>query len=71
MLCEELYDLSADPGERTNLAADYPEIVDQLTSRAAAFEASIEPVMKLPPPSSSVVSGLLTQAPKKPGKVPQ
>ena len=69
--CEELYDLTTDPGEMTNVAADHPDIVERLTARAESFQAGIKPVMKLPPPSSSVFSGLLTQAPKKPRKVPR
>ena len=69
--CEELYDLNADPGEKNNVASDHPDVVRLLTQRAMMFHAGIEPVMKLPPPSSSVVSGLVTQAPKKSVKVPR
>ena len=69
--CEELYDLFDDPGETRNVAADHPDIVKRLRRRAQSFHAGIEPVMKLPSPSSSVFSGLVTQAPNKPGKAPR
>ncbi len=70
--CEppELYDLSSDISEQQNVAGEHPEIVARLTKLAQEFHASIEPVMKLPPPSRSVFGGLTTQAPKDPDKVP-
>jgi len=37
-----LFDLDADPGETTNLAAQYPELVTQLTEAATAFDADIK-----------------------------
>jgi arylsulfatase A-like enzyme len=60
----ELYDLSQDPGERSNVAAEHPEIVERLAKAAAVFHSGIKPVLHLPPASSSVFSGLVTQAPK-------
>ncbi len=41
----ELYDLEADPGETTNLAADYSEIVD----RMAAYMAEAHTPLKTKP----------------------
>jgi len=37
-----LFDLDTDPGETTDLAAQYPDIVTQLTDAAAAFDADIQ-----------------------------
>jgi arylsulfatase len=37
-----LFDLDADPGETTNLAEQYPEVVNRLTEAAAAFDADIQ-----------------------------
>jgi len=65
------YDLVADPGERRDLALNHPEIVQRLTSMAASFGAGIEPVMKLPAASRSIISGVTTHAPKNPDKVPK
>jgi len=38
----ELYDLRADPGETTDVAALHPEITQQMTQQLRAFEASCE-----------------------------
>ena len=38
----ELYDLSRDPGEAQNVAAQHPEIVARLTARAHAFDAALQ-----------------------------
>ena len=35
-ICQELYDLSADIGEATNLYAEYPDLVAELQSRIDA-----------------------------------
>jgi len=37
-----LFDLEADPGETTNLAARHPELVSELTSAATAFDADLK-----------------------------
>jgi len=37
-----LYDLSADVGEQTNVAAEHPDVVEQLTKMAAEFDAQLE-----------------------------
>jgi len=37
-----LFDLDTDPGETTDLAAQYPDIVTELTDAAAAFDADIK-----------------------------
>jgi N-acetylgalactosamine-6-sulfatase len=37
----ELYDLSADPRERTNVAAKYPEVVKQLTAKVEKWNAML------------------------------
>jgi arylsulfatase A len=37
-----LFDLDADPGETTNLAAQHPDLVLQLTEAATAFDADIK-----------------------------
>ena len=67
----QLYDLSVDPGEQHTVAVEHPEIVERLTEMATSFHSSIDPVMKLPPASRSVLSGLTTQAPKNSNKVPK
>jgi len=38
----ELYDLSADPGEKENLAERNPEIVNRLATRAREFDAALQ-----------------------------
>jgi arylsulfatase A-like enzyme len=49
LLCEydgtkpELYDLAADPGETTNLAAQHPEIVSRLAKAVVAWHESLPP----------------------------
>ena len=67
----ELYDLASDPSETQDLAGQHPELVARLAERAQAFHAGIDPVMKLPRPSRSFLSGVFTQAPKSPDKVPK
>ena len=67
----ELYNLTDDIGERRNVSAEHPEIVERLTKLAQRFDANIEPVMHLPSPSRSVFGGLTTGAPKDPQKVPE
>ncbi len=47
-----LYDLEADPGETTNLANEYPDIVEQLESAHANWNE------KLPPASEAILPGL-------------
>ena len=37
-----LFDLDADPGETTDLVAQYPDVVSQLTEAATAFDADIK-----------------------------
>jgi len=37
-----LYDLSADIGEKTNVAADHPDVVERLTKMAAEFDAQLK-----------------------------
>jgi arylsulfatase A-like enzyme len=37
----ELYDLDRDPGERFNVAKDYPDVAARLRARLEAFEASL------------------------------
>jgi arylsulfatase A-like enzyme len=37
-----LFDLDADPGETMDLAAQYPDLVLQLTQAATAFDADIK-----------------------------
>jgi arylsulfatase A-like enzyme len=38
----ELYDLSADPGEESNIAARHPEIVAKMTAELHAWQQSVE-----------------------------
>ncbi|MEZ9145737.1 sulfatase [Vibrio sp. 10N.286.52.C3] len=38
----ELYNLMADPGERFDIAADNPEIVEELTKRAKAYDKNLD-----------------------------
>ncbi len=70
--CEplELYNLAEDPAEETNVSAQHPEIVERLSALARRFDQSIEPVMVLPPPTTSVYQGVTTGPPKNPQKVP-
>jgi hypothetical protein len=37
----ELYDLERDPGERFDVAKEYPDVVARLRTRLTAFEASL------------------------------
>ena len=37
-----LFDLDVDPGETTNLAAEYPDVVSELTRAATAFDADMK-----------------------------
>jgi arylsulfatase len=37
-----LFDLDADPGETTDLSAEYPEVVSELQSAASAFDAELK-----------------------------
>jgi arylsulfatase A-like enzyme len=67
----QLYDLRKDPGEQNDVAAGHPDIVARLSQQATSFAAGITPVMKLPPASRSVVSGITTHAPKDPERVPK
>ena len=67
----QLYDLSSDPSETEDLATNHPGLVARLAEQAQSFDAGIEPVMKLPRPSRSVLSGVFTQAPKSPDTVPK
>ena len=67
----ELYDLSSDPSETNDLAGKHPELVTRLAKHAQSFHAGIEPVMNLPRPTRSFLSGVFTQAPKSPDKVPK
>src|SRR6185437_4726285 len=45
----ELYNLEKDPGERDNVAADHPDLIERLSRIALNFQASMDPG-KLPPP---------------------
>lgn len=67
----ELYDLLQDPSETEDLADEYPAIVTRLGENAHAFHTAIEPVLRLPSPTRSFISGIFTQAPKLPKKVPK
>ncbi len=67
----QLYRLDSDPAERRDIAADHPEIVEQLVQSAVRFQATLEPTMTLPSFFWSFVQGLFTQAPKDPSRVPR
>ena len=41
---KELYDIAADPGQKTDIAADHPEVVTRLRSEYETWWASLEPV---------------------------
>ncbi len=66
-----LFHLGRDEAESNNIAANHPEIIQQITARISKFQKNIEPVMTLPSYSRSVISGLLTHAPDNPSKVPR
>jgi arylsulfatase A-like enzyme len=72
VLCEppELYNLISDSGESANVAAQHPEIVARLQRLGEEFDGSFEPVMVLPPPSTSMYQGVTSGAPKNPDRVP-
>lgn len=43
-----LFDLDADPGEMTDLSEQHPDVVSELMSAAAAFDATIKKDARLP-----------------------
>ena len=43
---KELYDIDADPGQKTNVYASHPEVVRELTAYYDALWAEIEPTLK-------------------------
>ena len=49
----ELYNLAADPGERTNLAAKHPEKVAELKARLDAFRRDTDALMPTPNPAAA------------------
>jgi arylsulfatase A-like enzyme len=53
----ELYNLAEDIAETKNQEAEQPEIVSKLLARAQEFDASVKPVMKLPPRTMLLVPG--------------
>jgi arylsulfatase A-like enzyme len=53
----ELYNLAEDIAETRNRAAEHPEIVARLVADAEQFDASVKPVMKLPPRTMLLVPG--------------
>jgi arylsulfatase A len=57
--CEppELYNLAKDISESSNQAANQPEIVATLAAMAEEFDASVKPVMKLPPRTRLLLRG--------------
>ncbi len=61
-----LYNLKADPGETTDLAAQHPDIVARLEKKAAdfdsAFQPQIPPVPKLPGPPPPAPGQIRTEA---------
>jgi arylsulfatase A-like enzyme len=61
----ELYDLKADFGERTNLAAKYPEHVKSLRAQLATWRSDTGAVMPRPNPSASTESGKTAKKAKK------
>ncbi len=44
----QLFDLKKDPREENNVAAQYPEIVQQMAKKHAAWEKDLEPVGEIP-----------------------
>jgi len=43
---KELYDIDADPGQETNVYAEYPKVVDRLTAYYDGLWAEIEPTLR-------------------------
>jgi len=54
----ELYNLAEDVSETNNRAAGEAAFVSRLAADADEFDASVKPVMKLPPRSMLLVPGL-------------
>ncbi len=46
----ELYDLRTDPGQKTNVATDYPEVVKRLRDHYEKWWAGVEPLLAQPVP---------------------
>ncbi|MBR9886060.1 MAG: hypothetical protein GYB21_21410, partial [Oceanospirillales bacterium] len=42
-LTDELYDIEAEPGQATDLAAQHPDIVEHLTNQPAGWFGNVEP----------------------------
>ena len=42
-LTDKLYDIEADPGQATDLAAQHPDIVEHLTNQLAGWFGNVEP----------------------------
>lgn len=46
----ELYDMSVDPGETNNVAADHPEVVERMSAQYTAFATDHGVIPPVPPP---------------------
>ncbi|MBC04513.1 MAG: sulfatase [Phycisphaerae bacterium] len=53
----ELYDLATDPGERTNLVDDRPEVAERLHQALVAWREGIDAAMPTPNPEHEAESG--------------
>ena len=53
----ELFDLAADPGERTNLAKSRPEVADRLRTALRAWRDGVDASMPTPNPDHETESG--------------
>jgi arylsulfatase len=49
----ELYDLSVDPGEANNLAAEHPEILETMVAQYEAFAVENGVIPPFPPPTQT------------------
>jgi N-acetylgalactosamine-6-sulfatase len=63
----ELYDIPKDCAEQHNVAAEHPEVVQELTAKVLAWQKSLPPS---PARDQAAASGQPVDAPRKPAKAP-
>jgi hypothetical protein len=63
----ELYDIPKDSAEQHNVAAEHPDVVQELTAQLLAWQKSLPPS---PARDQAAASGQPVDAPRKPAKAP-